>query len=156
MRDPRLKIKRSVWTSLVTELCSLGEGRRETGAFLLGEKGTDTVTQFICYNVLDPGAFDSGIIMLDGDAFIPLWNYCSDHGLRVLADVHTHPDQWTGQSGSDQHHPMIAQPGHMALIIPFYATQPRQLLKGVGIHEFLGDGRWRSWRPGAKAIQLIK
>jgi proteasome lid subunit RPN8/RPN11 len=140
----------------MTELRRRGEGRRETGAFLLGVKGTDKVSEFICYNDLDPAAFDSGIIMLHGDAFIPLWRHCGDHGLRVLADVHTHPDSWTGQSSSDQRHPMIAQSGHIALIIPHYATRPRQLLKGVGIHEFLGDGQWKSWPHRSRAIRFIK
>lgn len=156
MNYPKLKIKQRVWKKLIKELNQRGQSRRETGAFLLGNKLGNTVTTFICYNDLDPQAFDSGIIIFNGDGYIPLWEYCTKNNVKVLADVHTHPGEWIEQSSSDMKHPMIAQKGHLALIVPAFATKEGQLLDGVGIHEFLGAGQWRSWKGKDKIIELIK
>jgi hypothetical protein len=156
MQDPKLDIQLDTWKKLIRELKKRGENIRETGAFLLGKKKERLVSSFICYNDLDPEAFDTGIIVFDGDGFIPLWQHCSAHELKVLADVHTHPSKWTEQSGSDKAHPMIAQSGHLALIVPNFAANRRQRLQGVGIHEFLGEGRWRSWSESAGIVNLVK
>jgi len=154
MQDPKIIIRRPVWGKLMGELNLRGEGVRETGAFLLGEKTSNTISHFICYDDLDPDVSESGIIIFNGNCFIPLWEYCSDHQMKVLADVHTHPGEWTGQSMSDRKHPMIAQPGHIAFIVPFYGTQGDQWLNGVGIHEFLGNGKWISWEEGNGIVQF--
>lgn len=156
MQNPKLKIKLALWKKLIKELKQRGYGERETGAFLLGSKKENAITKFICYNDLDPHAFDSGIIIFQGDGYIPLWEYCSKHNLKVLADVHTHPGGWTGQSASDMKHPMVAQPGHIAFIVPHFATKRKQLLNGVGIHEFMGDRKWQAWAEDSGIIQLIK
>jgi hypothetical protein len=156
MQSPKLRINLSLWRKLIHELNRRGlKGRRESGAFLLGKKGTILITQFICYDDLDPDAFSTGIITFDGDGFIPLWDYCLAHGLKVLADVHTHPGEWTQQSGSDKRYPIIAQPGHIALIVPHFATRRNQLLNGVGVHEFLGDRAWQSWDQEEHIVELI-
>jgi hypothetical protein len=63
-------------------------------------------------------------------------------GLRVVADVHTHPAGY-GQSGVDQDNPMIPEVGHLALIVPNYAD--REYLPGqIGIYEFRGRAGWRN------------
>lgn len=156
MHDPKLQIPVSLWKKLIRELKRRGlKGQRESGAFLLGKRDSILITQFICYDDLDPDAFSTGIIAFDGDGFIPLWNHCSVHGLKVLADVHTHPGEWTQQSGSDKRYPIIAQQGHIALIVPYFATGRNQLLNGVGVHEFLGNREWKSWERQDDIIQLI-
>lgn len=155
MSKRKLTIKSSDWQALIWELRERGMGVRESGAFLLGPKGTSDITTFLCYDSLDPHCYDIGIITFDGDGYIPLWNYCLQYGLQVFADVHTHPGQWTGQSQSDRRHPMIAQPGHLALIVPCFAQNPHQLLKGVGIHEFRGNRTWKTWKINDHRIRII-
>lgn len=155
MQTVKLKIPLTLWKKLIRELKKRGRGKRETGAFLLGSKDSNSITEFICYDDLDPHAFDSGIIVFNGDGFIPLWKHCKENGLKVLADIHTHPSRWTGQSGTDKKHPMIAQSGHLALIVPNYATRWRQRLNGIGAHEFLGNREWKTWNS-KEIIQLIK
>lgn len=156
MQTVKLKIPLALWKALIKQLKKRGKCERETGAFLLGPKNGNTITEFICYNDLDPHAFDSGIIVFNGDGFIPLWKHCRQYELKVLADVHTHPSNWTGQSELDKRHPMIAQKGHLALIVPKYATRWRQRLKGVGVHEFLSNRLWRTWKNSREIIHLIK
>lgn len=155
MQDHKLFFTKANWKKLVRELKKRGHGERESGAFLLGNPSDRTITDFICYNDLDPHCLDSGIIVFNGNGYIPLWNHCLEQGLKVLADVHTHPGGWTGQSAVDQQHPMIAQAGHLALIIPNFACNKNQLLQGVGVHEFLGSRTWKACTEQDAIVKLI-
>jgi len=154
MQNLRLRIRQSMWRKLMKRLKKHGEGKRETGAFLLGNG--NEVNTFICYHDLDPHVSDTGIIVFNGDGYIGLWEYCSKHRLKVLADVHTHPGGWTGQSTADMDNPMVAQPGHMALIVPNLATKRNQKLNGVGVHEFLGLKEWKHYEEQDRVVELTK
>ncbi|MCC7302471.1 MAG: hypothetical protein IT233_07510 [Bacteroidia bacterium] len=156
MSIPKLEISQHLWTKLIGQLRTRGKGKRETGAFLLGPVDKNAISSFICYNDLDPHAFDSGIIIFSGNGYIPLWKHCIENSLRVWADVHTHPGAWTGQSPSDKAHPMTAQKGHIALIVPNFAKNKKQLLNGVGIYEYMGDRKWKTWTANPGAIKFIE
>ena len=128
-------------------------GRRcccESGAFLLGhrEGGSARIVDFVLYDDLDPHALDSGIVRFDGRYFSDLWAICKSRGLTVVADVHVHPDG-SGQSDSDCAHPMISLAGHIALVLPRFATgaQPRC---DIGIYRYLGGKQWDTVQPSAR------
>jgi hypothetical protein len=143
-----------MWRRLVIELRKRGYGERESGAFLLGECDSGRATQFICYDDLDKAALLSGIITVHARGFARLWDICQEQNLRVLADIHTHPSNWTGQSESDRTHPMVAQEGHIAIILPNYARGNLRSLRGAGIHEYLGDHKWKTWEPKYGPIKI--
>ncbi|MBI3867698.1 MAG: hypothetical protein HY299_04120 [Verrucomicrobia bacterium] len=155
MNEPTgLEIPRSLWGRVVAELRNRGQSRRESGAFLLAGTGTSIVSEFVCFDDLDSVALETGIITFHGSGFVNLWNLCRERCLQVLADVHTHPHEWTGQSFSDRTNPMINQPGHVSLIVPDYAQRPQSTLTGVGIHEYLGRHRWKRWLPTGGRVRL--
>lgn len=140
-----------VWRRLKAKLRERGRRcRGESGAFLLGHReGESTrIVDFVLYDDLDPYALDSGIVRFDGRYFSDLWAICNSRGLTVVADVHVHPGQ-SGQSDSDRNHPMISQAGHIALILPRFATgaQPR---RGIGIYRYLGGKKWETVQPSAR------
>jgi proteasome lid subunit RPN8/RPN11 len=141
-----------LWFRLIRELRRRGGGRRESGAFLLGSRsgGREAAKRFVCYDDLDSRAFDSGIIRFDSAGFARLWQICRETGLAVVGDVHTHPTEWVDQSLSDQQHPMISETGHVALIVPRFAGAGCWWLEGVGLHEYLGNYRWRNLREQNK------
>lgn len=149
-----LTIPRLLWWRLHRELRRRGGGRRESGAFLLAKDGAAKVCGFLCYDDLDPHALDSGIVVFHGSGFVPLWEHCRARNRRVLADVHTHPGDWTGQSGSDRTNPMVSQPGHIALILPNFAQTRWPGLRGVGIHEYLGNHQWEQWETKAQRVRV--
>ncbi len=64
--------------------------------------------------------------------------------MSVVADIHTHGDEWTGQSDADRTHPMIGQKGHVSLIAPHFAQRNRLSLRGVGIYEYAGNHQWNA------------
>ena len=154
MASQTLTIPILLWWHLLRELRRRGRGNRESGAFLLGLASETKVLRIVFYDDLDPHALDTGIIEFDGSGYVPLWKLCREKKLRVLADVHTHPTDWTEQSGSDRTHPMISQRGHVALIVPNFARRTLQKLRGVGIHEYLGNHQWKSWEPKSGRIRI--
>ena len=137
-----------LWRRLKTKLRERGrQCSRESGAFLLGRREGHRahIVDFLLYDDLDPHSLDSGIVRFDGRYFSDLWAICAARGLSVVADVHVHPGG-SGQSDSDRDHPMISRTGHIALILPRFATgtQPR---KDVGIYRYLGRKRWATVPP---------
>lgn len=135
------------WRQILAELERRGEHRHESGAFLLGveTEGRREVLDAIYYDELDPDAYSSGVCVLHGDAFAKLWALCRQKNLTVVADVHTHPVE-AFQSSSDRENPMVAQAGHIAIIVPDFARRPvhpRQLR----IYEYCGQHEWKDRSP---------
>lgn len=155
MRSNPLRISMWLWIRLVRELRRRGRGERESGAFLLSKQGSRRITKFICYDDLDPTVLDTGIIVFHGAGFVPLWDYCRSEEMMVVADVHTHGDEWTGQSDADRTHPMIGQKGHVSLIAPHFARRNRLSLRGVGIYEYAGNHSWDDRATGMVRLTLF-
>jgi len=147
-----------LWRRLILELRRRGRGRGESGAFLLAPQNSagDRVTSFICYDDLDPNAYERGAIAFHAVGHAALWDHCGKTGLRVLADVHTHPGSYIRQSSIDQHNPMIPLQGHIALIVPNFANTPWWTLESAGVYEYLGNFEWRSHSnaDGKRRMQL--
>ena len=132
-----------LWLRLCRRLRERGRNRtRESGAFLLGcrEGGRAQILDFALYDDLDPRSLDTGIVRFDGRHFGELWELCRVKGLAVVADVHVHPGG-AGQSASDRGHPMIAVEGHVALILPKYATRPLRR-REIGMYRYRGGKQW--------------
>jgi proteasome lid subunit RPN8/RPN11 len=143
-RNPGLHIGSEFWQTLLVELCSRTEDHHESGAFLLGcagEKGR-RVERIVYYDELDANAYETGVVVMHAPSFGKLWELCRSSKLSVVADIHVHPAK-AFQSLADRNNPMIAQRGHLALIVPDYARPP-VLLKTLGFFEYQGAHRWRN------------
>jgi len=133
----------------IFDLRRRGAGKGESGAFLLGPNNSRTrrVNTYICYDELDPAAYQNGAIAFHASGYVALWQYCREKKLEVLADVHTHPGSWVDQSSIDQRHPMVPVVGHTAMIVPHFANTRWWSLQAVGVYEYLGSFRWRIHPP---------
>src|SRR5258708_2236464 len=72
----RLSCSWLVWRTLLTTLRLHGQnGRRESGAFLLGRRTGEYVriVRFVPYDDLDPNCLDTGIVRFDGRFYSALW-----------------------------------------------------------------------------------
>ena len=143
-----LRIRRRAWRNLLSELAARGRGTRESGAFLLGHRRgrRSRVSCVVYFDDLEPGSLN-GAVHLTHAAYPGLWELCRELKLEVLGDVHTHPGSIVTQSHVDQDNPLIAQVGHVALIVPYYA-QGTIATTDVGVYEYQGDNGWAT-RPGA-------
>jgi proteasome lid subunit RPN8/RPN11 len=77
----------------------------------------------VLYDDLDPHCLDTGIVRFDGRYYGALWETIERAKRSVVADVHVHPGE-AFQSDSDRRNPMIAQVGHISLILPHFAQSP--------------------------------
>lgn len=137
-----ISVGRLFWCRLIGELRRRGNGSRESGAFLLARPESRHLIQALYYDDLDPHCLDDGYINFNGAGYSGLTRSCQESGLRVLADVHTHPGSWTGQSQADRKHPMMPRTGHVALIVPHFARVNFLSLTGVGAFLYHGEGKW--------------
>ena len=153
---PHLEIGLDLWQETIRELGRRGlGGRRESGAFLLARSGqrVPIVVRVAYFDDLDPKCL-VGNIHIRASGFSRLWDLCDAEGLRVVADMHTHPGTSVAQSAIDRANPMIAREGHLALIVPHYGTRSVQA-KEVGVHEYRGERGWASWF-GSRAERVLR
>ena len=117
-----IKVPFLLWVMAIRDLRRRGEGRRESGAFLLGKPGNSSakVTDYICYDALDPNAYQGGIIAFHDTGYSALWDHLKRQQIEVLADVHTHGGPDVRQSSIDSRHPMMPVVGHTAMIAPYF------------------------------------
>jgi hypothetical protein len=153
--EVKLRFGRRQWRGMVAELGRRGGGHSEAGAFLLGDRDGDgtRVRQVVYLDELDPHCLQ-GSIRFEGRAYSRLWEICERERCTVLADVHTHPSPWVGQSPTDMENPMVALSGHLALILPDLAMHPVKPAE-VGLHEYRGEDGWCAWTQ-AEAARRIK
>jgi proteasome lid subunit RPN8/RPN11 len=148
-----LKIPLFLWRKLLKDLRRKSEDVRESGAFLLGEHGarTDRVRSYVLYHDVDAKVSDTGIIQFSSDGYPQLWRVCRERKQRAIADVHTHPEAWVGQSDADRAHPMIPERGHISLIVPSFGQMRWWSLRTVGVHEYLGGRSWTTHTDQGRA-----
>lgn len=146
-RDHKLSCPTALWDRTMAELHRRGRRRHESGAFLLGQDryGRREALDVIYYDDLDPAAYASGVCILKADAFSKLWAMCRERKLTVVADIHTHPGA-AFQSEADRKNPMVARPGHIAIIVPDFAAAPIKYER-LGIYEYQGEHRWADKGP---------
>jgi proteasome lid subunit RPN8/RPN11 len=140
--EHRLSCSASLWQRVTAELHRRGRRRHESGAFLLGRErsGRREALNVVFYDDLEPKAYASGICILKAEAFSKLWALCRARKLMVVADLHTHSGA-AFQSDSDRMNPMIARPGHIAVIVPDFAAAPVRYDR-LGIYEHQGEHQW--------------
>jgi proteasome lid subunit RPN8/RPN11 len=142
------------WLAMIEELARRGHGTRESGAFLLAavEGHPRTVIRVVYFDDIDPNCLTGGIA-IDGLAFSRLWDICEADDLRVVADIHTHPTRNVHQSSIDAANPMVAQAGHVAVIVPSFARGGIEL-RHAGVHLYDG-ARWKTWTGRAAVRRLF-
>lgn len=155
---PVLEVGENLWHETLAELRVRGcVGRRESGAFLLAAQSGESrrVVRAVFFDDLDPDCLVGDIQFRNPLGYSRLWDVCEDENLRVVADVHTHPGRRVTQSNLDRQNPMIAAIGHIALIVPQYATRPVRA-RDVGVHEYRGEDGWRTslGRDAARALKI--
>lgn len=155
--DFNIRVPFLLWRRAIHDLRTRGRGQRESGAFLLGVRqgARGFCTGHICYDDLDPNAYQHGGIAFHATGCAALWTLCRERKLEILADVHTHPGDDTRQSPIDQRNPMLPIVGHTAMIVQNYAHAPWWSLRGVGVYEYMGNFAWRTHDPvQARRVQL--
>jgi proteasome lid subunit RPN8/RPN11 len=140
---------------MVRELGRRGDGRSESGGFLMSRRqgARRRVVRVVYLDDLDPDCLRGEHINFDGRAYSRLWDICDAEELVVVGDVHTHGGAWVGQSDIDALNPMVALEGHIAMILPHLATS-RIRPVDIGVHRYGGSVGWQSWFGGDAAQRV--
>lgn len=137
-----LLLKAAFWGWLVASLRARSLGIRDSGAFLLGRRDGDSrhARRALFFDDLAPDSYGPDGIRLSARNFATLWAVCREERLSVVADIHVHcgPPR---QSAADRTNPMIAQPGHVAIILPFLARRTIEP-ELVGLFRYRGGHDW--------------
>ena len=146
-----IKLPVWLWANAIRDLRKRGAGVRESGVFLLGPLDSQypRITSYLCYDDVDPDAYQLGAIAFHASGCAALWKHCREHKVRLLVDVHTHPTSNVLQSSIDIRHPTLPIVGHTAMIVPRYADTPWWSLKATGVYEYCGAFKWRTHAPSA-------
>jgi proteasome lid subunit RPN8/RPN11 len=145
MSPPLLKMPRALYGRLIADLAKSGRGVKEAGAFLLGQADNQArqVSSYLMYDVVaTESSRKHAYVAFTAEEMARAWEHCYATGMQVVADVHTHPFG-PQQSVTDRAHPIVSIPGHVALIVPFFALRNPQPVD-LGVHIFSGGGRWLS------------
>lgn len=124
-------------------LCACGAGRRECVVIWVGDARGHAVSR-----VLHPRhASDRCGYRIDGVWVSALYAELAEHGERVIAQVHTHPND-AFHSRRDDARPIVLEAGLYSLVIPRFATKPIQQSDWY-LTELQNDGAWQE-RPWQK------
>ena len=130
------------------------QGDHEGIAFLFGRR-LEQVT--VLTTVVAPAADTGpGHVRCDEDQMGAAIRAGRQHGIALLAQVHSHPTAWSEHSRGDDTRVFMPFEGMLSIVVPWYARVPLRPLQNLGIHQFQ-DGQWVSGEPRsvASAIQIV-
>lgn len=141
---PRIAIPESAWLQTWTILRSRSGGSRESACVWSGDRTHNvwTVRSVLCLE--DFGPVDSGRLhhRASRRSVEQVFTEMRRRGEVLVADVHTHPEDWVDLSTTDRAHPIEYRIGLIAVVVPWFASGPPSL-QGVGVHEYTATSMWR-------------
>jgi hypothetical protein len=138
-------VAQQLWIETWYGLRTRGKGRSETACIWAGKRSTSgdivhSVTFLDDLPGVHAGARYHQVSRVTIEA---LFKLLRERNEMIVADIHTHPSDWVDLSPTDSEHPIEFRRGLPAMIIPNFAMfEPT--LEGLGLHEYIGDGAWRS------------
>jgi hypothetical protein len=78
-------------------------------------------------------------IELSEEAKFRLYQELGAGGQRLVALIHTHPQDWVGLSEVDQANQLSSRLGFWSLVVPWYAREP-WTLEAIGVHVRIAVG----------------
>lgn len=156
MSARHLVVSGSLWRSTWEGLHARGDGERETACVWAGTRDRDVETAETIIFLDDlPGTIGRRLQhRTSREAVAALFARTRELGLVIVADIHTHPADWVDLSLVDQAHPIEYRIGLLAMVLPDFADGAPELTR-TGVHEYLGDGRWKTLR-GADVLWRVR
>jgi len=139
----RLHVSRPVWMATWYGLQRRSANEIEAACVWLGTRSEDIETALDVVFLDDlPGTVGRRLQhRTSRQAVAMLLDLARARGLRIVADIHTHPSEWVDLSDVDREHPIEYRPGLIALVLPTFALDPPDLTR-TGVHEYIGRGEW--------------
>lgn len=141
-------VSKKLWLETWQGLLKRGEGTREAACIWGGKRATtvDTASSVTFLDDLPGVRAGARYHQMTRATIGALFEILRRNGDMIVADIHTHPGPWTGLSRTDAASPIEFRPGLPAMVIPHYANATPSLSE-LGLHEYVGDGRWHQLAP---------
>ena len=149
-----LVVPHDIWLETWTGLRKRGAGRREAACIWGGYRtdAQETVEAVLFFDDFGPTIAGALSHRTPRDVTTAAFSRLRESGFVIVADVHSHPDEWVGLSPVDRAHPIEYRVGLRAVVLPHYAIGEPSI-RGVGLHEYLGNGRWQQFdEPDVDAV----
>lgn len=147
-----ITIPDTVWTQILDEFES-GSPTTEQVCYLDGiqERGCSVTTTVVFPDArLEPGYFE-----VSSASMSEAGKHFRKYGLKRLAQIHTHPTDWTGHSQWDDAHAYSQLEGAISIVLPNFGLN-RPSIVHAGVHMRSQSG-WRQIDPKevSKYVQIV-
>lgn len=140
LKGAQLWVPDLVATSTERLLTSYGGGDDHEGIVFWG--GLETPQGSVALIAFAPSAVTTyGSFRTDCRANVELMSGLAEHGLTLVAQVHSHPGDWVDHSDGDDTGALVRFDGFWSVVVPEYAHSGMQPLHRCGVHLF-GGGRF--------------
>ncbi len=141
----------------MAELMARSDGWRESAGILCGRVGGgDWIAETVRFHhhlCNDEGRPRS--IHLTEAAKFQLYEDLSKSKQRLIAGIHTHPEDWVDLSWIDQQNQICSRTGFWSIVAPFYGRKP-WTIEAMGVHIRMPEGWGRLTKNQIKAHVRIE
>lgn len=133
-----------------------GDGRRESMCVWPGRRvpRRQIVTGVIFLDDLPGTSATETSYTVSPEASGALFRQLDAMGCDIVAALHTHPGDAVDLSPADRASPLEYRVGFLSIVIPGFADGAPALDR-IGVHEYVGDGEWRTLAAAEIAARLI-
>lgn len=155
--EPIVEVESAIWIETWRLLKEMGDGRFESACVWGGVNEGGRLRAKKIYPIGPEHGVRRGSLFhrmtLDGAS--RLFADLRADGLRIVADVHTHPAEWVGLSDVDREHPIEFRRGLICLVLPGYAVG-NPSVELTGVHVYRGDGQWADrLETGVEHLEVV-
>lgn len=146
----------ALFRSTMLGLAKRSAGWRESAAIWAGSvDGENAVASavFFHHDLCDDRSGPLSLSLSERAKF-DLYQTLAGRGMKLVALIHTHPDDWVGLSHVDQRNQICSRIGFWSLVVPFYGEHPWEL-RTLGVHIRTDSGWYQYLGPHIAERLLI-
>jgi hypothetical protein len=153
--DDRLIIPTDLLVNTLAGLAQRSAGWRESAAIWVGsisEGEWHAERVYFHHELCDDHGGPLFLELAEGAKF-RLYQQLAIEKLRVVALIHTHPEDWVGLSPIDQSNQLSSRIGFWSIVVPNYAQSPH-ILVDMGVHLRANNG-WYQLDPQEIVTRVV-
>lgn len=154
--NSNLIIPHNLWQLTWAGLAQRGSGKVEAFCVWAGDRTSSSlqVKEVIFLDDL-PGVQGFPLFhKISREAVARLFEILKSKSLDLIADVHTHPEEWVDLSQIDQENPLEYRVGFYSVVLPYFGKSDPSL-DLTGLHRYTGSLKWKTLSAQEK-IELIQ
>lgn len=149
-----LHISRELLDRTLERLRQRSGGWRESGAIWIGDrKGSESRVGdvFLFHDLCDDKGQSLSLELSEGAKFA-LYKELAKREQKLVAMIHTHPEDWVDLSGIDKANQLCSRIGFWSLVLPYYGERG-WAIESTGVHIRVDSGwHWFSKEESLKRI----